>query len=468
MSVLTVVQNGKSKKIEFEGPHELNDLLKTTDVHVSQPCGGRGVCGKCTVFVNGNRELACKYIVDSDAVVVLPKEEIVSIIGMDETNKVTENVCLCLDIGTTTLALALVSKDDKKIIKYITDVNPQRKFGADVISRIECCMEYGVSNLQQSLNDKLKVMVSKLLENTGIEKADEMFVAGNTTMLHSFFGIDCSSLGVSPYKPQFIKKKICTGESLGFKNIKQIESLPGISAFVGADIVAGLGYVGEELSDSGYSLLVDLGTNAEIVLFGKNKYYATSAAAGPCFEGANISCGMSASEGAIYSYSDGKYNVIGNKEPIGICATGLIDIISELIKKNIIDESGYMDDDFEITKNVKLTTKDIREFQLAKSAVISAIKCLIKFADITFDDIENMYVAGGFSDKLDVKNATHLGLFPEELMGKFRAVNNTSLLGTVKYSYEHNNLDKIAQQSEYVDLGKDETFSEMFFENMSF
>ena len=137
-------------------------------------------------------------------------------------------------------------------------------------------------------------------------------------------------------------------------------------------------------------------------------------------------------------------------------------------KKNIIDESGYMDDDFEITKNVKLTTKDIREFQLAKSAVISAIKCLIKFADITFDDIENMYVAGGFSDKLDVKNATHLGLFPEELMGKFRAVNNTSLLGTVKYSYEHNNLDKIAQQSEYVDLGKDETFSEMFFENMSF
>ena len=458
MAILTVIQDGKIEKIKFEGTQKLSTLIGMSDAHISQPCGGQGVCKKCTVYINGKQELACKYIVNSDTTVVLPKkEEIVSVIGMGETNTITENVCLCLDIGTTTLALALVSKDAKNIIKYITDVNTQRK-----------CAENGIDNLNICLINKLKEMINKLLEELEINYIEEMFVSGNTTMLHLFFGIDCSSLGISPYKPQFIEKKICSGGNLGFYNIGRIESLPGISAFIGADIVAGLGYVGEELSDSGYSLLVDLGTNAEIVLFGKNKYYATSAAAGPCFEGANISCGMSASEGAIYSYSDGKYNVIGNKEPIGICATGLIDIISELIKKNIIDESGYMDDDFEITKNVKLTTKDIREFQLAKSAVISAIKCLIKFADITFDDIENMYVAGGFSDKLDVKNATHLGLFPEELMGKFRAVNNTSLLGTVKYSYEHNNLDKIAQQSEYVDLGKDETFSEMFFENMSF
>lgn len=470
MAILTVIQDGKTEKIKFEGTQKLSTLIGMSDAHISQPCGGQGVCKKCTVYINGKHELACKYIVNSDTTVVLPKkEEIVSVIGMGETNTITENVCLCLDIGTTTLALALVSKDDKNIIKYITDVNPQRKFGADVISRIEYCSKHGPLNLQKILIDTIKNMIDKILENCKIQHVKEMFVAGNTTMLHLFFGIDCSSLGVSPYKPTFIDNKECPGDYLGFDNIGRIEALPGISAFIGADIVSGLGCVNKFKSSNKYSLLIDLGTNAEIVLFREDEYYATSAAAGPCFEGVNISCGMSASDGAIYKYdSDKSIEVIGDCEPTGICATGLIDIIANLVKAGIIEESGYMENEFEISSGVKLTANDVREFQLAKSAVISAIKCLIKKADITYDDIETMYVAGGFSDKLNIKNASYLGLLPEELSDKFKAVNNTSLQGVIKYACEGNDLKIIKNKSRYIDLGKDEEFTELFFENMSF
>lgn len=470
MPILTIIQNGITKKIQFEGKEPLSKLLSGSDAHIEHPCGGRGVCGKCEVTVNGKKELACRYIVSGDAVVELPdSRDILSVTGAKESGRITENLCLCLDIGTTTLALALVSLDEGRTVKVVTAANPQRKFGADVISRIDYCTKNGTAELQSVLTERLASMISSLLSSYGVESVDKMYVAGNTTMLHLFLGVDCSSMGVSPYTPKFLEAQRVKASLLGLDGVGECVTLPNISAFVGSDIVAGLGLVGE-VSKGKHSLLVDLGTNAEIVLFGEGRYLCATAAAGPCFEGANISSGMSASEGAVYEYlSDGSYSVIGGAEPKGFCATGLIDLIAELVRREEIDESGYMEnEEFFISDAVSLTADDVREFQLAKSAVMSAIQCLMNRGGVGFENIDKLYVAGGFSAKLNVANATYLGLLPAPLADRFVPINNSSLLGTIKYATEHTLLDTITENSEYIDIGADGLFSELFFENMGF
>lgn len=470
MPTLTVIQNGIVKKIEFEGDMPLSKLLGEADLHVEHPCGGRGSCKKCEVTVDGKKELSCQYVAHADATVILPDNaDIVSVTGAEESGQLTENLCLCLDIGTTTLALALVSLDERRVIKTLTAKNPQRRFGADVISRIDYCTKNGVDELQSCLVERLNAMISELLGTYGLDRVDKLYAAGNTTMLHLFFGVDCSSIGVYPYAPKFLESRLSDGAALGLCGVSEVISLPNIAAFVGADIVAGLGLLGAP-SEGRYSLLVDLGTNAEIVLFGKDKYICATAAAGPCFEGANISCGMSATEGAVYEYlPDGSYSTIGGGIPEGLCATGLIDLISELVRRGEIDESGYMENgEFAISDAVSLTPDDVREFQLAKSAVRSAIESLIVRTGISFDDVERMYVAGGFSANLNVYNAAYLGLLPAELTDRFTPMNNASLLGAVKYACEGNDLADILNKSEFVDIGADSLFSELFFENMGF
>ncbi len=467
MSILTVTQQGKSKKISFEGPLLLSDLLAEHGYFVPHPCGGRGTCKKCTVLCNGEPVLACRTTLTEDAKVVLPdREQIATVTGGEETQRLTENVCLCLDIGTTTLALALVSLDERKIIRTVTAPNPQRAFGADVISRIEHCMKNGAEDLQKVLLNQLHGMVSSLLSLFGLNGIETMYVSGNTTMLHLFFGVDCSSLGVAPYAPVFLERKESPGALLGFSAIRNIVSLPGISAYVGADIVAGIHYVG--LPEEKYRILLDLGTNAEVALFNGDKILCTAAAAGPCFEGANISCGMSASEGAICAYSpEGEITVIGGGEAKGLCATGLIDTITEGVRRGDIDETGFLEEDpLPVSGEVSLTGQDIREFQLAKSAIRAAMECLLHRAGISFDDVEGLYIAGGFSAGLKVENAAYVGMIPKELADKVKGINNASLLGTVKYA--GNPTLPNLNGAKYVDLSADPEFSNLFMEYMMF
>ena len=469
MAVLTVLRQGKRERISFEGSVILSDLLAEHGYFVPHPCGGRGTCKKCTVIFNGSPVLACRQRVFEDGEVVLPdREEIETVTGGEETGRLTAKHCLCLDIGTTTLALALVSLDEKKIVRTVTAPNPQRAFGADVISRIDHCMKNGPREVQSVLLEGIRGLIASLRASFGLTEDETLYVAGNTTMLHLFFGVDCSSLGTAPYTPVFLDTRIATGESLDLPGIGSIVSLPGFSAFVGADIEAGMEYVG--LPEAGkYRILLDLGTNAEIALYNHEKVLCTAAAAGPCFEGANISCGMSASPGAVCAVSeDGEVTVIGGGEATGICATGLVDAIAEGVRREEIDETGFLEDDpMTVSGSVALTGKDIREFQLAKSAIRAAIECLLRRVGIGYGDVDALCVAGGFSAGLKVKNAVFVGLIPEELQEKFRGVNNASLLGTVKYACEGGTLH-LPAESEYADLSADPLFSELFMEYMMF
>ncbi|MBE6631617.1 MAG: DUF4445 domain-containing protein [Ruminococcaceae bacterium] len=442
----------------------LSKLLDDMGISHEHPCGGRGICRKCLLTVNGKKELSCQYRIFSDIKVDLPEQtEILSETGVEVSAVPGGKSCLVLDIGTTTLALALVSIEEKKAIKVITGTNPQRAFGADVMARIEYCSKNGTEKLQKPLIEKINSMAKELSA-----EADTMYIAGNTTMLHIFFGVDCSSIGRAPYTPVFLEGKSVDASTLGIKKAKRVVSLPSISAFVGADIVAGLNFV--SLPPEGvYDLLVDLGTNAEIVLFSKSDSLCTSAAAGPCFEAANISCGMSAVPGAIYAYSREGIKTVGDAVPKGICGTGLIDVVAELLTEGIIDEGGYMEDErYELVPGVFITQKDIREYQLAKSAVYSGVMTLLKMKGISPKDVRNTYISGGFSAKINTVNAAKTGLLPGALIKNCIPLNNSSLQGTVKYACESNRLEVYTENSTYVDLSGSADFSELFFENMSF
>lgn len=443
----------------------LSDVLIKSGKKVDHPCGGRGTCKKCTVVIEGKEELSCQYIIRSDISVSLNKNgDIISETGATESGKVTGNLCFALDIGTTTLALALVSLDERKIIKVITRTNPQRIFGADVMTRIDYCRKNGVSSLQKAVISEINLMLSEF----GLQKQKKLYVSGNATMLHLFFGVDCSDMGVAPYTPVFLECKTEKAEKLGISGVETVESLPSIAAFVGADIVAGLSFVG--MPEKGrHNLLIDLGTNAEIVLYSDNSALCTAAAAGPCFEGANISCGMSATQGAVYAYSENEIKTVGNIPAKGICGTGLVDIIAALICNETIDDTGFMEcGEFKIASGVSINQADIRQYQLAKSAVYSAVMTLLQMKSISFADIEKMYISGGFSAKINISNAVTTGLLPEELAKKCVSVNNSSLHGTVKYACEKNDLTKYTDSAEYVDLSSNPVFSDLFIENMMF
>ncbi len=445
----------------------LSDILMRNGKSVPHPCGGKGTCQKCKVFIDGREELSCQYRVRGDVSVSFSlQSEILSETGANIKNESTENMCFCLDIGTTTIALALVSLDNGNVVNVETATNPQGIFGADVMTRIDFCRKNGVEKLQSVLIEKINGMIEKF----NVSMQLDMYISANVTMLHTFFGEDCTSMGASPYTVKFLESRVEKGKKLGLKNIENAISLPSIHAFMGADLVAGMNYIG--LPSSGkYNLLVDLGTNAEIVLYSQNSAICTSAAAGPCFEGANISCGMSATDGAICNFTrkNGgmELETINKKAPQGICGTGLVDIVAELLGDEI-DDTGYMAEDYKIYGNIVINQADIRQFQLAKSAVFSAIVTLINLEKIGFEQIENLYISGGFSAKIDVKNAVKVGLLPRELRAKCVAINNSSLLGNIKFAYEKNDINSYIENAEYVDLSRDSGFSELFVENMTF
>ena len=214
---------------------------------------------------------------------------------------------------------------------------------------------------------------------------------------------------------------------------------------------------------------LDLGTNAEIALFSNDRIITTSAAAGPCFEGANISSGMSASDGAIYYYDGIKMNTVNNYPARGICATGLVDIIAFLLRRAKIDASGALDEEeFEVAPGVSLTQEDIRQYQLAKSAIYSAILTVMEKFGVKFEDIDALYIAGGFSSKMSPQNAALTGLIPVELASRCYSIGNSSLMGAITSVFEEIDLKAIVDKAIYLDLSSDVQFADLFIQNMSF
>jgi len=371
-----------------------------------------------------------------------------------------------LDIGTTTLELCCLS--DGGIVNRVHIQNPQFIYGHDVISRLKFCTDHGNAKCRSVLLETLCREISRIKTASPFD-ADVLYVAGNTAMLHILFDEGVSGLGVFPYTPVFLESQTRVIPELELLGIRHVISLPCLSAYVGADAVAGLYALG--VCD-GYRLLIDLGTNAEILLWNKDRLFATSAACGPCFEGGNISCGMPALSGAVSSFSLKNEKVvfatIDGAPARGICGSALFDIVAAMLDNSLCTKDGVMNSDFVVTDSIKFTQNDMRAFQLGKAAVATAVEMLLKEAGIDSTQIENVFLAGGFSGGINVTNAAKCGLCPACLAEKTTTVGNSVIEGLANYANGRSSLEALLAEASVLDLSLEDGFQATLMKNINF
>ncbi len=531
----------------------LMEALTGKDPSFSAVCGGRGSCGKCQVQVlagslpvteadrrlftqeqlSAGFRLACQaypqeplrvalkfqretsFSAVSDYMPVPPGEENAPVSAVDSAlgnavgsafdnasgNAVGSAFGIAVDIGTTTIALQLLSLENGKRttdstlrelslcpIKTHTLLNRQRSFGADVISRILASTQGKGQELCQCIRQDLSDAAERLLADAGIfpDALKEIVLSGNTTMIHLLMKYDCSGLGVFPFTPVNIGMiQGSCGDILGNASLNaRVRIIPSVSAFVGGDIVAGMYHCGMHRG-SECRLLIDLGTNGELALCGHGRMIASSTAAGPAFEGGNIAWGTGSVPGAIchVTLTEGQALVrtIGDLPPTGICGTGALEILAELVRTGLVDETGYLDDaygenGFPLAKTadgqqIVFTQRDIRELQLAKSALRSGIETLCLRFGITPGEISRVYLAGGFGLKLDCDRAISIGLLPACLAGKITAVGNASLAGAASLLLSESgwmDAARIAGDTQEIPLASDPDFNRLYVEHMYF
>lgn len=497
--MVTVKKNGDIYLIEGKEGENLMEILQHAGIYLYAVCGGRGTCGKCKVKITEGLEpgiyQACKTVpnqactvslMDEDGFVVVTDSEI-----SDETKSKeisletrTEHYGIGVDIGTTTIAMQLIELGSEKIVDTYTDINRQIVYGADVISRILASNEGKKEQLKQSILDDLEMGVKELLIRNQVT-TEVMAISGNTTMLHLLMGYSCETLGVYPFTP--VNVNAIETDYLGLfgndRYICKVRILPGISTYVGGDIIAGLLTCKFDRQEK-VSMLIDLGTNGEMAIGNKDRILVTSTAAGPAFEGGNIICGTGSIPGAISHavYKDNGFEIetIGNKEAIGICGTGVIDITYELLKHNLIDETGLLDDEFfeggillakTEEKEIRFYQKDVREIQLAKSAVRAGIETLLVDYGVSYDELDAIYIAGGFGYKIDIDKAVGIGLLPGACKEKMKAIGNSSLKGSILYLKEKDakaRMEKIVETAEEVQLASSRKFNDFYMHYMYF
>lgn len=463
----TVYVDGK--KINCETGEILYRVLLRSGIQLDAPCGGNGTCGKCLVTVDGAETVqSCRYAVTRDIHVTIPKGKEGKIAETGRLRPVEMDCAapgIAVDIGTTTVVVYLISEG--KIVDIKSALNCQKPFGDDVLSRIKYTSEQknGLAILSKEINRQIQEMAAELCEKHGVQ-ARSIIVAGNTVMLHLFAGISPASIGVAPFTPVFTE----------LKRLGNITLLPSISGYVGADTVAAILASGIHLCDE-MCLLVDIGTNGEIALGNKEKITVCAAAAGPAFEGAQIRCGMGGVAGAVnrLKISDNgavTYTTIGQKPPVGICGSGILDAISEMLRTGLLDESGYFEDgELNIAPGVVITDSDVRQVQLAKAAIAAGIYTLLEETGTPISSVKHCYLAGGFGSYLNKNSACTIGLLPKELLHKIQPIGNAAGMGAVLFhisSQCKREISHICKITDYLELSQSSVFNRQFTACMGF
>ena len=458
----------------------LADALSENGFAVPAACGRRGTCGKCAVrLISGSFSGAaadengmiksCKAVICSDAEIETRFEQGSGLTQYASAGQNTAGASgIAIDIGTTTVAAEFLYENGEK--KTASCLNPQSAFGADVISRIGACADGHLEEQTRLIRDCVNGLILKLSPDKAPAQA---VVSGNTTMLHIFCGVSPESMGAAPFTPQFTGKRIYNGADIGI-NAEKVTVLPSVSAFIGSDITAGIYALGLHKTDKKV-FLADLGTNGELVFSDGGKLYCTSTAAGPALEGACIECGSGGVSGAINRvYKQNgmlRYTTIGDTLPCGICGAGLADAIAVMLDEGAIDETGYLEDDYYIADNVYITPKDIRQFQLAKSAVCSGIDTLLESVGIKKDAVDEIFIAGGLGYYMEPQSAFRAGILPRFSSGRVTAAGNTSLRGAAMCIGRPDiadEMEELTKTCSLIDLGGNPKFSMLFAENMMF
>lgn len=488
MHTIQIFQNGKEMQVLFNGPKKLQEILQENGFWPDHPCGGRGTCHKCKVLLEGalsepnaaevkaGYRLSCQAIILADAKVWLQdtQENRIELSGSEVTAaqvQSSDGIGAAVDIGTTTLALKLYDLQNGRLLAESAAMNPQRSISADVMGRIGAALEGQAQQLQQQIHQAIESLLGKACALAGMEPASvtAMVVTGNTTMLYLLTGRNPEPLSHAPFEADWL-----FGEQTQLLDIP-VYYPPCMNAFVGADITCAAAAAQMHRSEE-ISLLCDIGTNGEIALWKEGRLYVTSTAAGPAFEGAGISCGCGSVEGAVDKVwvEDGqvKIHTIGEKTPVGICGSGLIDAIAAFLEIEEIDETGAMEEDeLVLAENVALQPKDVRAVQLAKAAIAAGIQTLLSVANTREEEIATLYIAGGFGSHLSVQSAAAIGLIPESLTSRVKILGNAALTGAAAALLDpgrKEELDLLAKNSTHVNLGGNPQFNQLYMENMLF
>jgi len=406
------------------------------------------------------------------------------VIQVEEGDTTDRNFAIAVDIGTSTVVAHLVNLNTSETMDAEATYNSQMVYGEEVTRRIIYAEHKGTDRLREVIVEDINNLISTLISRNNIRLYDIMAIicAGNTAMIHFLLGLDPSRLRKEPYIPVCTCPPPIRAAEVGVRINPRglLYTLPSIASWVGADITAGILATGVYQMDK-LCMLIDVGTNGEIVIGNKDWMVCCSASAGPAFEGSGVRDGMRAGEGAIERVEiteEGKirYTTIGDAKPRGICGSGLIDIMAELFKAGFIDRSGRLqpgvngrvrnrDGELEFLlvpasqtdrgDDIVITQPDIENLLRAKAAIFAGVNILTRSLNIEFSDIDRIYLAGGFGNYLDKENAIVLGLIPDIERKKIQFVGNTSILGAKMALLSKDALDvtyQIAKKITYYDL----------------
>ena len=484
---VTVLMDGRETVIPAQTGETILEALARAGIAVSAPCGGLGRCRKCAVRatgelacedgarLDGQTVLACRTRLTGDARVRVSesKAEILKtgVSAGEETDGET-GLGVSVDVGTTTLAAYLVERSTGRVLASDARLNPQRPHGADVISRLSFAIdsEENAALLQREILAAIDEMTRSMLERAG--RAGEEIrcraLVGNTVMMHLLGGYPARPLAFAPFTPAYT--------ALHEKELGGVRTILGgcISGYVGADTLAAALACGLDERDEN-AMLIDIGTNGEIMLKKDGRCFACSCAAGPAFEGAHIVCGTGAVAGAIdhARVENGEivYTTIGGGEATGICGSGLIDLTAALLERGDITPMGRMTGDVRLSERVYLARSDIREVQLAKAAIASGIRILAEQAGAALADIEKVYLAGGFGNFIGLDSACRIGLLPAALRAKIVPVGNAAGSGSVRLlvsEQARRRAEALRQATRCVELAATPDFNDVYTDELLF
>jgi uncharacterized 2Fe-2S/4Fe-4S cluster protein (DUF4445 family) len=420
------------------------------------------------------------------------------LLGLEAANTTRDNYGLVVDIGTTTLVAALFDLNNGLELGSVAMLNPQSHHAQDVLSRIKYASnEAGLALMHTEFIDVLNGMIRDLAKQTGIgaNQIYEIIFSGNTCMLHLALGVDPSSLGKFPYTPVITggDQYPASEYKIAVSQFAQIYLPPVMSAYVGADITSGI-LAAQLKEQKGLTLFVDVGTNGEMVLASNGNLIATSTAAGPAFEGMNIEYGMRAAPGAIekFTITDNgaiEFKTIGDQSPVGICGSGLLDIVGELVEHGFIQKNGKLSQSttrpeladrliknmgktvFEITGDISLSQKDIRQVQLAKGAIRAGIEALLAKNNVLPEMVDQVYIAGSFGYHLNPESLINIGMLPPVFQDKIEFLGNTSKTGGQALLLNNSSRQKmsaVVAGVEVLELATIEKFDKLFVSCLNF
>lgn len=480
-------------------------MLRRNGFSPSAPCGGNGRCGKCGVELIkdgcSHHVLSCRSEVEGDCTLIVPERDtggeiLTGSSGYKLSHSPREGLGAAVDIGTTTVALRLFDLESGDELGQKSAWNAQGPYGADVLSRTQYIMENsgGLELLCSLIRKQIFSLLRQLCDELGrdMREIKELFVAGNTIMQHIFAALSPASIALAPFQPLSL---FDDGKPLRVDGM-DVFFAPCAAGYVGGDITAGL-MSARLMQEHDKALYLDIGTNGEMALGGKDGFVSCAVACGPAFEGAGISCGMASTEGAInhVDWADGSFrlSVIGGGRPRGICGSGIIDLMAVLLRLGIVDGSGlllspdeapegfeaWLDEDENgngilfLTEDdsVYFTAEDVRQLQLAKAAVAAGISVLLKETGTDFEDIEVLYIAGGFGNHMRPESAAEMGMLPEALLGRTVSAGNASLSGAAQalLSLETRaELFSLHSRCAYLELSGNAAFNTAYPAHMSF